>query len=147
MDRAIIPIKKNKITEVGFNQYDFYYRINATDYVWCINWSDFLKKKETYIDWYVRLPLLEVTTQTPSSSLPSDEEKKKLVINKILHDLPIREVRGEMSPNEWYGWFEEVYDKAFSIASTRIAEMEREVKRLRFMIDNGLGSKDIQNDI
>lgn len=83
----------------------------------------------------------------PSPSLPSDEEKKKLVINKILHDLPIREVRGDMSPNEWYGWFEEVYDKAFSIASTRIAEMEMEVKRLRFMIDNGLGSKDIQNDI
>ena len=43
----------------------------------------------------------------PSPSLPSDEEKKKSVINKILDDLPIREVRGEMSPDEWYGWFEE----------------------------------------
>jgi hypothetical protein len=42
----------------------------------------------------------------PSPSLPSDEEKKKSVINKILDDLPIREVRGEMSPDEWYGWFE-----------------------------------------
>ena len=64
----------------------------------------------------------------PSPSLPSDEEKKKSVINKILDDLPIREVRGEMSPDEWYGWFEEVYDKAFSLCSTRIAEMEREMK-------------------
>jgi len=65
----------------------------------------------------------------PSPSLPSDEDKKKSVINKILDDLPIREVRGEMSPDEWYGWFEEVYDKAFSLCST-LAEMERDIKRL-----------------
>lgn len=68
------------------------------------------------------------TSRHSSPSLPSDEEKKKSVINKILDDLPIREVRGEMSPDEWYGWFEEVYDKAFSLCSTRIAEMEREMK-------------------
>ena len=83
----------------------------------------------------------------PSTSLPSDEEQKKLVIYKILHDLPICDMRGKMSNDEWYGWFEEVYDKALSIASAKIAEMEREMERLRFMIDNGLGAKDIQNDI
>ena len=72
----------------------------------------------------------------PSPSLPSDEEKKKSVINKILDDLPIREVRGEMSPDEWYGWFEEVYDKAFSLCSTRIAEMERELKEAKQLVFN-----------
>ena len=59
---------------------------------------------------------------------------KKLVINKILDDLPIREVRGEMSPDEWYGWFEEVYDKAFSLCSTRIAEMEKYIEELKNFI-------------
>ncbi len=76
------------------------------------------------------------TSTHTSPSLPSDEEKKKSVINKILDDLPIREVRSEMSPDEWYGWFEEVYDKAFSLCSTRIAEMERELKEAKQLVFN-----------
>ena len=82
----------------------------------------------------------------PSPSLPSDEEKKKSVINKILDDLPIREVRGEMSPDEWYGWFEEVYDKAFSLCSTRIAEMEREMKGLTEALKGELVLNDLLRD-
>jgi len=61
MGKAILPIKNHDITEVGFNYYDFYYRVNETDYVWCVNWSDYLKKKETYMEWYIRVPLPDVS--------------------------------------------------------------------------------------
>lgn len=37
---------------------------------------------------------------------------KEDIINKILNDLPSRDLRSEMTNNEWYGWFEEAYDKA-----------------------------------
>ena len=60
MDKAILPIKQEEITEAEFNHYDFYYRVNETDYKWCINWSDYLKKQETYMDWYIRVPILEI---------------------------------------------------------------------------------------
>ena len=61
MGKAILPIKNQDITEVGFNYYDFYYKVNETDYVWCVNWSDYLKKKETYMEWYIRVPLSDVS--------------------------------------------------------------------------------------
>ncbi len=38
-------------------------------------------------------------------------------------------------------------NSGLNIASSRIAEMEEEIKRLHFMIENGLGAKDIKNDI
>ena len=131
MKTAIIPIKKHEITEVGFNQYDFYYRINSTDYVWCINWSDFLKKKETYMDWYVRVPLLEVTTQPlPSPSLPSDEE-----IHERMQE------RKFVTPDGEIGYQLGMQDMR-SIFSTRIAEMERESERM-MQLENALKDSQI----
>ena len=62
MEKAILPIKKHNITEVGFNHYDFYYRINETYYVWCVCWADYLKKSENYVDWYIRVPINEIQT-------------------------------------------------------------------------------------
>ena len=41
---------------------------------------------------------------------------KKQIIDKIINDLPTRDVRGEMSPNEWYGYFEEAFDKGYAEA-------------------------------
>lgn len=61
MSKAILPIPNEAITEVVFNHYDLYYRVNETDYVWCVNWSDYLKKKDTYMDWYIRVPISEVS--------------------------------------------------------------------------------------
>ena len=39
---------------------------------------------------------------------------KDLIINKIVKDLPIKEMRSQMSDVEWFGWFEEVWDKAIN---------------------------------
>lgn len=41
---------------------------------------------------------------------------KKQIIDKIIDDLPTRDLRGEMSPQEWYGWFEEAFDKGYAEA-------------------------------
>lgn len=35
---------------------------------------------------------------------------KKRVINKIINDLPARDIRGEMTNEEWFGWFEECWN-------------------------------------
>ena len=39
---------------------------------------------------------------------------KDLIINKIVKDLPVKEMRSQMSDVEWFGWFEEVWDKAIN---------------------------------
>jgi hypothetical protein len=41
---------------------------------------------------------------------------KKQIIDKIIDDLPTRDIRGEMSPDEWYWWFEEAFDKGYNEA-------------------------------
>ena len=41
---------------------------------------------------------------------------KKQIIDKIINDLPTRDIRGEMSSNEWYGLFEEAFDKGYAEA-------------------------------
>ncbi len=41
---------------------------------------------------------------------------KEQKINKILKDLPIKELRSKMSDKEWYGWFEECWDKAIDFS-------------------------------
>lgn len=61
MKKAILPIPQEGITEAGFNHYDFYYRVDETDYKWCVNWNDYLKRKDTYMDWYIRVPISEVS--------------------------------------------------------------------------------------
>lgn len=40
---------------------------------------------------------------------------KKQIIDKIIDDLPTRDMRYEMSADEWYGWFEEAFDKMVEI--------------------------------
>jgi len=42
---------------------------------------------------------------------------KKDILNKIITDLPIQECRGEMTKEEWYGWFEEAFDKGYKQAN------------------------------
>ena len=37
---------------------------------------------------------------------------KEQFIKKTIEDLPTRDLRYEMTDNEWYGWFEDVYDYA-----------------------------------
>lgn len=73
----------------------------------------------------------------PSPSLPSDEEIDKIYDETDDFTFVTPQAAGARIGAKWMR----------SLYSTRIAEMEMEVKRLRFMIDNGLGSKDIQNDI
>lgn len=37
---------------------------------------------------------------------------KEEIINQIINDLPSQEYRGQLTNDEWYGWFEECWDKA-----------------------------------
>lgn len=39
---------------------------------------------------------------------------KKQIISKIVNDLPTSDMRGEMTNEEWHGWFEECWDKAIN---------------------------------
>ena len=39
---------------------------------------------------------------------------KKQIINKIVNDLPTSDMRGKMTNEEWYGWFEECWNKAIN---------------------------------
>lgn len=39
---------------------------------------------------------------------------KKQIIGKIVNDLPSRDLRSRMTDGEWYGWFEECWDKAIN---------------------------------
>jgi hypothetical protein len=36
---------------------------------------------------------------------------KHAILKKIVDDLPTKDVRFEMTSDEWYGWFEEAFDK------------------------------------
>ena len=38
-------------------------------------------------------------------------KSKEEILNKIIEDLPIQEFRGQMTKDEWYGWFEEAFNK------------------------------------
>lgn len=42
---------------------------------------------------------------------------KDTIIEKILTDLPIASCRGEMTKEEWRGWFEEAFEKGEKYAS------------------------------
>ena len=42
-----------------FNEYEIYYRLNE-DYIWCICWNEYLDKKETYMSWYIEMPISEI---------------------------------------------------------------------------------------
>ena len=48
---------------------------------------------------------------------------KKQIIDKIIDDLPTLDARGEMTRDEWYGWFEEAFDKGHAEA-LRIHDVE-----------------------
>lgn len=78
----------------------------------------------------------EYFTSHPTHTLPSDEEIYQLGMNDNTIETD-EELRG----------FEIGMKQMRFIASPCIAEMEREIKRLQFMIENGLGAKDIKNDI
>jgi len=41
-------------------------------------------------------------------------KNKEEILNKIIEDLPNQEYRGEMTKDEWYGWFEEEFDKGYN---------------------------------
>ena len=47
---------------------------------------------------------------------------KKAIIEKIVNDLPLSSELGELTNDEWYGWFEECWDKAinYSQCSTEL---------------------------
>jgi hypothetical protein len=39
---------------------------------------------------------------------------KKQIIDKIVNDLPMNDMLGKMTKEEWHGWFEECWDKAIN---------------------------------
>lgn len=44
---------------------------------------------------------------------------KREIISKTIKDLPVKSIRCEMTDEEWYVFFEEVYDQAFSRGSLK----------------------------
>ncbi len=61
MQKALVPIGRNKITEQLFGEYHFYYKIDSIEYCWCICWEQFLQKSKTYMDWYIQVPVSDIT--------------------------------------------------------------------------------------
>ena len=61
---------------------------------------------------------------------------KKQIINKIVNDLPRRAIRGEMTKEEWYGWFEECWNKAINYTPCCKSDSEQLVLFSRFMSNN-----------
>lgn len=49
---------------------------------------------------------------------------KEEILNKILSDLPMMELRSEMTTQDWYGWFEEAFNEGLKF-STWIPVSER----------------------
>jgi hypothetical protein len=43
-------------------------------------------------------------------------KSKEEILNKIIQDLPMQEFRGQMTKDEWYGWFEEAFNKGYAQA-------------------------------
>ena len=43
-------------------------------------------------------------------------KSKEEILDKIIEDLPMQEYRGKMTKDEWYGWFEEAFDKGYKQA-------------------------------
>ena len=43
-------------------------------------------------------------------------KSKEEILNKIIQDLPMQEFRGKMTDYEWYGWFEEAFNKGYAQA-------------------------------
>ena len=43
-------------------------------------------------------------------------KSKEEILDKIIEDLPMQEYRGQMTKDEWYGWFEEAFDKGYNQA-------------------------------
>lgn len=58
-----------------------------------------------------------------------ETKTKEEIIRKVIFDLPHYSVRESMSDDEWYGWFEEVYDKATT-------SQQQTIERLREMLSN-----------
>lgn len=87
--KVILPINQYSITKAMFNDYDIYYRIDETDYRWCINYNNFLNKKDTYIDWYIRIPLSDFFKfiEDPQSL---KIENAQLKISLLLRDKQIK---------------------------------------------------------
>ena len=57
---------------------------------------------------------------------------KKQIISKIIDDLPTRDMRGEMTKEEWYGWFEECWDKAINYIRCCKSDSEQLFAVLRY---------------
>lgn len=43
-------------------------------------------------------------------------KNKEDFLNKIIDDLPLAEFRGQMTKDEWKGWFEDAYNEGYKQA-------------------------------
>ena len=43
-------------------------------------------------------------------------KNKEEFLNKIIEDLPIAELRSQMTKDEWKGWFEDAYNEGYKQA-------------------------------
>ena len=62
---------------------------------------------------------------------------KDLIINKIVKDLPIKEMRSKMSDVEWAGWFEECWNEAINFTHCCKSDSEQLVLFADWLQYNG----------
>jgi hypothetical protein len=48
---------------------------------------------------------------------------KNKIINKIIDDLPTKDMRGEMAKDEWFGWFLEAFDEGIKYEQERVKNL------------------------
>lgn len=60
MQKALIPIEREDVTEQGFDKYDFFFKINTNNYEHCTCWLEYIKKKKVYANWLIRIPMNEI---------------------------------------------------------------------------------------
>ena len=57
-------------------------------------------------------------------------KNKEDFLNKIIDDLPLAEFRGQMTKDEWKGWFEDAYNEGYKQAQALQLQQTGVIKSL-----------------
>jgi aspartate/glutamate racemase len=73
---------------------------------------------------------------------------KKQIIDKIVNDLPMNDMLGKMTKEEWHGWFEECWDKAinYTCCCTELKVVDSDNDWIEEVIDKEALSADWRRD-
>ena len=100
-EEAYFPILLETITEELFNERDLYFCTSDGDLRLCIAWGECVDKKETYMYWYIKMPVNKWLSQSP---VRGEEEHYKwengiMICNYLKKECPINDtVAGSTCP-------------------------------------------------